>query len=52
MLLACFAVSLDLTIFLELSVVGGAKTIIQLTKHRCLHQWELTGSLNSIDCVN
>lgn len=42
MLLACFPVSLDFAIFLEVSIVGGAKTIIQLTKHRCLH-WGLSG---------
>lgn len=37
MLLACFAISLAAAIFLEASVVSGAKTIIQMTKHRCLH---------------
>lgn len=49
---ACFAISLDFVIFLEVSVVSGAISIIWLTKHMCLHWGELTGSLDSVVCVN
>lgn len=49
---ACFAISLDFVIFLEVSVVSGATSIIWLTKHVCLRWGKLTGSLDSVVCVN
>lgn len=49
---ACFAMSLDFVIFLGVSVVSGSISIIWLIKHMCLHWGELTGSLDSVVCVN
>lgn len=53
MLLACFAISLAFAIFLEVSIVSGAKKkkFSWPNPGVCI-MGELTGSLDSIGCVN